>query len=132
MSRENVRAVEQVYARATASLEMSPELVDADMVLDATEAAPDSELIRGRAAVQVFFREYWGMFDAYQVEIGDVLYADDTHVVNVALDRARMKGSDAEVGNRYFHVWTFAASKIVRLSVHSQRNTALNAVGLEG
>jgi ketosteroid isomerase-like protein len=131
MSQENVRVVEQVYARVTATLEMAPELFDADMVLDATQAAPDSGLIRGLAAAQAFFDGYWGMFDAYQVEIGDVLYADDTRIVNVALDRARMKGSVAEVGNRYFHVWTFAANKIIRMSIHSERSTALKAVGLE-
>jgi ketosteroid isomerase-like protein len=132
MSLENVRTVERVYERVTASLEMPAELFDSDYVLDATQVAPDFGVVRGREAAQETLRGYWSMFDDYHVEMREVIHADETHVVNVAVDRARMKDSDAEVTNRYFHVWTFAASRVVRLSIHSDRSLALAAAGLPG
>ena len=41
-----------------------------------------------------------------------------------------MKESDAEVWNHFFHVWTLGSGKIVRLSIHIDRNRALEAAGL--
>ena len=41
-----------------------------------------------------------------------------------------MRGTDAEVWNRFFHVWTFRDGRIVRLSVHTGRNRSLEAAGL--
>jgi len=41
-----------------------------------------------------------------------------------------MRGSDSEVWNRFFHVWTFADGKVVRLSIHTDRNRALEAAGI--
>ncbi len=32
--------------------------------------------------------------------------------------------------NRFFHVWTFGDGKIVRLSLHTDKNQALEAAGL--
>jgi ketosteroid isomerase-like protein len=125
-----VETVQRAYERATASLEMPLELYDSDLVLDAREVSPDFGIVRGREASQETLRGYWEMFDDYRVEIGEVIHADETHVVNVGLDHGRMRGSEAEASNRYFHVWTFAAGRIVRLAIHSDRNRALEAVGL--
>jgi ketosteroid isomerase-like protein len=41
-----------------------------------------------------------------------------------------MRGSDAEVSNRFFHVWRFGDGKINRMSVHTDREAALKAAGL--
>ena len=62
-------------------------------------------------------REYWETFEAYHVEIDEVIYADEGRVVDVVRDGGRMRGTDAEVWNRFFHVWTFADGRIVRLSI---------------
>ena len=51
-------------------------------------------------------------------------------MVNTIRDGGRIRGSDAEVSNTYFHVWAFGDGKIVRLSVHSEVNRALEAAGL--
>jgi hypothetical protein len=45
-----------------------------------------------------------------------VIHADEEHVVT----RVRPSGSDAEISNRVFQVWT--SVKIVRLSLHTDRN----------
>ena len=51
-------------------------------------------------------------------------------MVNTIRDGGRIRGSGAEVSNRYFHVWTFGDDKVVRLSVHTMRKRALEAAGL--
>ena len=53
-----------------------------------------------------------------------------TQVVTVVRDGGRLKGSDAEVWNRFFHVWAFRSGKVLRLSVHTDRDRALEAAGL--
>jgi hypothetical protein len=68
------------------------------MVLDASDVAPDFGVVRGREAAQEQLRGYWERFDGYRVEIGEVIRANETHVVNVAPDHGRAGGSEAEVG----------------------------------
>jgi ketosteroid isomerase-like protein len=130
MSQENVELVRQAYVRASATLEMPLELYDPRMVLDATEVSPDFGVVRGRVAAQETLRGYWNTFDAYHVEIGELIHADEHQVVNMALDHGRMRRSEADIGNRYFHVWAFAGGKIVGLSIYGDRSRALEAAGL--
>jgi ketosteroid isomerase-like protein len=59
-----------------------------------------------------------------------LIHVDERRVVTAVRDGGRMKGSDAEVWNRFFHVWTFAEGKIIRLSIHTDRDRALEAAGL--
>ena len=75
-------------------------------------------------------REYWETFEAYRVEIDEVIHADEARVVNVVRDGGRMRGTDAEVWNQFFHVWTLRYGKIVHLSIHTDRNRSLEAAGL--
>ena len=63
-------------------------------------------------------------------ELEEVVYADEGRVVNAVRDGGRMRGTDAEVWNRAFHVWTFRDGRIVRLSVHTDRARALEVAGL--
>jgi ketosteroid isomerase-like protein len=130
MSQANVEIVRRAYERASATLEMPLELYDARVVLDATDVSPDFGVVKGREAAQETLRGYWNTFDHYRVEIGELIHADESQVVNMALDRGRMGGSEADIGNRYFHVWAFAEGKIVRLSIYGERERALEAAGL--
>jgi hypothetical protein len=41
-----------------------------------------------------------------------------------------MRGSDSQVSSSYFHVFTLDDGKVVRWSVHVDRNQALEAAGL--
>ena len=43
-----------------------------------------------------------------------------------------MSACDSEVWSNFFHVWTFADGKVTRLSLHNDRNRALEAAGLPG
>jgi ketosteroid isomerase-like protein len=74
--------------------------------------------------------EYWETFDQFHVEITEVIHADEELVITAVRDGGTMRGSDAEVWNRFFHVWTFGNGKVVRLSIHTEKTRALEAVGL--
>ena len=104
--------------------------LDPDYEFDNTELWPDVVEVLGFEAAQETMREYWETFDAYHVEIDEVIHADDGRVVNVVRDGGRMRGTDAEVWNRFFHVWTLRDGRIVRLSIHTDRNRSLEAAGL--
>jgi ketosteroid isomerase-like protein len=67
----------------------------------------------------------------FHVEIEEVIHADEEQVVTAVRDGGRMRGSDSEIWNHFFHVWTLGDGKIVRLSIHTDRNRALEAAGLK-
>jgi uncharacterized protein len=130
MSEQNVETVRRVYEGVNASLEVPRELFDPDYEFDNTELWPDVAGVLGFNAAQDAMREYWETFDAYRVEIDEVIHADEGRVVDVVRDGGRMRGTDTEVWNRFIHVWTLRDGRIVRLSVHADRSRALEAAGL--
>ncbi len=130
MSHENVEIVRGFYERVNAGVEDPPELFGPDYEFDATDVAPAMGIVQGREAVEQALHDYWDMFEGFQVELKEVLHADQEHVVTAVQDGGRMKGSDAQVWNRLFHVWTFRDGKVVRVSSHNERSRALEAAGL--
>jgi ketosteroid isomerase-like protein len=130
MSKQNVETVRRVYKGVTARLEVPRELFDPDYEFDNTELWPDIAGVLGFDAAQETMREYWETFEAYRVEIEEVIHADDGRVVILVRDGGRMRGTDTEVWNHFFHVWTMRDGRIVRLSVHTERNRAIEAAGL--
>ena len=130
MSEKNVETVRRVYEGVSARLETPPELFDPDYEFDNTELWPDLSEVLGFEAAQKAMREYWETFDAYHVEIEEMIHSDEGRVVVLVRDGGRMRGTDAEVWNRFFHVWTLRDGRIVRLSVHTDRGRSLEAAGL--
>ena len=130
MSQENVEIVRRNYERVTATLQMPPELFHADFEVDATSVGAGVGVTRGLEAAQAFLREYWETFENFRVELEEVIHADDEQVVTVVRDGGRLAGSDAEAWSHFFHVWGFEDGKIARLSIHIERNRALQAAGL--
>ena len=130
MSQENVEIVRRNYESVTATLQMPSELFDPDFEVDATSVGAGVGVTRGLDAAQEFLQEYWETFENFRVELEEVIHADDEQVVTAVRDGGRIKGSDAETWSRFFHVWGFDDGKIARLSIHIERNRALEAAGL--
>ena len=130
MAERNVETVRRVYEGVNARMEVPRELFDPAYEFDNTELWPDVGGVLGFDAAQDAMREYWQTFEAYRVEIEEVIHADEGRVVNVVRDGGRMKGTDAEISNRFFHVWTLRDGRIVSLSVHTDRKRSLEAAGL--
>jgi ketosteroid isomerase-like protein len=118
VSEQSIETVRRVYEGVNARLEVPRELFDPDYEFDNTELWPDLSGVLGFDAAQEAMREYWETFEAYHVEIEEVLHADERRAVVRVRDGGRMRGTDAEVWNRFIHVWSLRDGKIVRLSVH--------------
>ncbi len=130
MSQENVEVVRQAYEWVTVHKDLNRDLLHPDFEWDATEVAPDTGGQMGFEAALEFLHGYWETFDDFRTAIESVIHADEERVVTYARDDGRMRGSDSEVRNYYFQVFTFREGKIVRLSIHTDKQRALEAVGL--
>ncbi len=106
-------------------------MFDPDYEFDARDVAPHMGIVRGvRSRRRKPCDEYWETFEDFHIEFKEVLHADEEHVVTAVKDGGRMKGSDAEIWNRLFHVWTFRDGKVLRISSHTDKNRAFEAAGL--
>ncbi len=130
MSEENLETLRRAYERVNARLEWPQELFDPDVELDVRDVSVEFGVIRGREAAQELLRDYWQTFEDFHVEVIEVLHADEDRIVTAVEDGGRMKGSDAEVWNRLFHVATFRNGRIVHFSSHTEKNRALESAGL--
>ena len=92
----------------------------------------DIGVVRGFDATDEAVRPYYDTFEDFHVEIEEVIHAHEDHVVTSVHDGGRLRGSDTEVRNHRFHVFTFLDGKVVRFSAHFDRNQALEAAGLSG
>ena len=130
MSEENVEIVRRIYANYVDRPEAVRELFAPDVEHDATDTAPDVGVVRGIDAFDESIRTYFESFEAFHIEIEEVIYADERIVILAVIDEGRMKGSAAEVRNRRFHVCTLSDGKVARLSTHLDRQQAFEAAGI--
>jgi ketosteroid isomerase-like protein len=129
MSEENVEIVRQIYEQVSAhAYEASSGLFDPEYAVDLTDAYPDLGVVE--SVGETGLREYFETFEDFRVELTEVIHADEKHVVTAVRDGGRLKGSDADVWERFFHVWTFRDGKVTRRSSHRERSQALEAAGL--
>jgi ketosteroid isomerase-like protein len=132
MSQENVEIVRRSYELVNDGLDILPrEFMDPDYEFDARDVVPSYGVIRGYEAVRAALREYWQTFEGFSLEFKEVVHADEERVVTAVRDGGRIKGSDAEIWNDLFHVWTFRDGKILRVSSHNEKSRALKAAGLQ-
>jgi ketosteroid isomerase-like protein len=101
-----------------------------DFELDLREPSPDFGVLRGFEASEQALRSYWETFENFHIDFEEVIHADEERVVTAVRDSGLIGGSDFEISNRRFQVWTFREGKIVRLSIHTDRDRALEAAGL--
>jgi ketosteroid isomerase-like protein len=130
MSQENVQLVRRIYQEVSTHGKPPAEFFAPEYAVDLTHAAPDLGVVHGVEASETALREYVATFDDFRIELSEVIHADEIHVVTAVRDGGRLKGSDAEVWNRFFHVWTFRDGRIIARSSHGERNQALEAAEL--
>ena len=129
-SQMNIEIVRRLYQEVTDRLDVSGELFDPEFELDMSDMAWDIGVRRGFEAAREAFRQYAQTFDAFRVELREVIHADEEHVVTEIRDGGLVKGSDAEVWNRYFDAFTFRDGRLLRMSAHTDRARALEAAGI--
>jgi ketosteroid isomerase-like protein len=130
MSEENVEIVRRIYSKVGEQKALPGEFFAPDCVTDWTDVSPDFSRLQGVDAAQQALAPCFETFDDFRVEIRDVVRLEGDRVVTALRDGGRIRGSDAEVWNHYFHAWAFGEGKVIWLSSHRDRDDALRAVGL--
>lgn len=130
MSEENIEIVRRVYAAYAERGELPLELVSKDFEFDVSDVMPDAIGVQDLAEAEPVFRSYAEIFDGFQISLEEVIAANEAQVVTAVRDGGRIKGTDAEVRNQFFHVWTLRSGKVVRWSSHAERHRALEAAEL--
>jgi ketosteroid isomerase-like protein len=129
MTDENVEIVKRIYEELNSHQALPPELFAPDCLIDLSEVSLDFRVLHGVQASQNALSPYFAAFDDFHVA-AEVLHADEHRVVTAIRDGGLIRGSGAEIWNRYFHAWTLRDGTVVRLSSHTDREEAFKAVGL--
>jgi ketosteroid isomerase-like protein len=129
MSQENVEMIQRLFDQAPHDPDVFYESLDDDVEWEAGAVElPDvgASYWRGPAGVREFFRRWVGPFDEWGVELVETIDAGDSVVAHVH-QWGRGKGSGATVEDSHWQVWTVCAGKIVRVTLHVDREDALEA-----
>jgi ketosteroid isomerase-like protein len=129
MSQENVEIIRATYDSLRRVANLDWDLVDADATFDA-RSVPGFGFYRGREAFLAEWLPYRDSFDDWSIVVEGIVDGTDQHVFAVVRDGGRIRGSDDEVFNRYYHVWGLRAGKIAAWAVYLDRSEALKAAGL--
>ena len=93
---------------------------------------PGVGVYRGHDEIKAFFEEDWFRafpFEEWEVEIADLTDHGD-QVVFMSLQRGRGASSGAAAQLELGNIFTLRDGEIVRMEVHPDRETALEAAGL--
>src|SRR5262245_36500170 len=109
MSEENVEIVRAAIDAATrGDWEAAFKNAAPGCEVDVTEAqVGGAGVVPGFDASRKVLRNYWETFEDFHAEVEEVIHADDEQVVARVRDRGRLRGTDSEISNRFFEVWTF-------------------------
>ncbi|MDX6615133.1 MAG: hypothetical protein QOD60_224 [Solirubrobacterales bacterium] len=130
MSQENVEVVRRAYESVTATGDVPAELIQPDVIVDGRGATPDIGSSLPFEAAREALLSYIQTFEGFRVELVELIHADEKCVVTVVRDGGRIKGSEAEIWNRYFHVFDFRDHRIAGWAAYTEREQALEAAGL--
>jgi ketosteroid isomerase-like protein len=98
----------------------------------AMEGAPDDVgEMNGKAAVRRYAQDWFDMFDHFSTEAEELLDPGGERVLAVQRISGRAKLSSVETQLRYAVIYTLRDGMIVRGREYSDREHALQAVGLE-
>jgi uncharacterized protein len=130
MSQENVEVMRRAYeAMHRDGLAAVVQFAHTDI-----EFVPPPELptgpARGIEAVEQFARQWVETFDDFRIEPERFIDPGGDQVVVYVRDSGRVKDSGAEIHNRFIHVWTLAAGKVIKWQTFTDESRALEAAGL--
>jgi ketosteroid isomerase-like protein len=129
MSQENVSFMREAFQAFTGGdLPALASLLDPEVEWKAVE---DTEPKRGFDGVLESLGAWFEVWDAVHVELEELIDGGtDDVVVAVVKMRGRHAGSQREITERFFQVWTISGGKIVGFLEYKTRREALESVGL--
>jgi uncharacterized protein len=129
MSEENVEIVRRIIdAYIAGDFEAALALIDPDVEFDIS-MRPDGKVYMGHAGVIEGLRTWTGTWDAYTFEIEELIDAGE-HVIAVDRQSGRGKGSGLTLEHSFSAVYTIGNGKVIRMVWFTNRDDALEAVGL--
>jgi uncharacterized protein len=130
MSQENVEVMRLAYeAMNRGGLEAVVEFAHPDIEFVPPADLAGTPTLRGTEPIKDFARGWVETFDDFRIEPQRFMDAGDQVVVFVR-DSGRIKGSNAGIHNRFIHVWTLTAGKIIKWQTFTDEAQALQAAGL--
>jgi ketosteroid isomerase-like protein len=130
MSQKNVEIVRAVFdAYFRGDMESVLRLADPDIVVMQRPELPDSMTRHGHTGVVEAIAAWPEQFDAYELEIVQIVDAGD-HVVVRTHQRGRGKGSGVDVEDEIWFVFGFRSGRVAEWRMFGAEHEALEAVGL--
>jgi ketosteroid isomerase-like protein len=133
MSQERVDTVRRIYARwGRGDFRAGAELYDPYVLLVLRPDFPDARAYLGPGEIRRYMREdFLADWEGAVIVGEEFLDAGDSVVVRVN-QQATGPGSGASVALRYYQVWTFRGTSVIRIESIKEREDALRAAGLSG
>ena len=114
MTQDHVEVIRGIYnSWAEGDFSAGVELYDPHVVLIQRPEFPEAGTYLGPKAITGYMRHFLSSWDRITIAAEEIIEAGDSVVVKV-LQRGSGTGSGAVTELRYFHVWTFRGSKVVR------------------
>jgi ketosteroid isomerase-like protein len=132
MSEENVQIVRKLFAAwNTGDRAQVLELVDPEIVIDATRRVFNPTTYEGMEGVQRMLSDLDDVWDRFQAEPSMEFIDAGERVVVVGRMRAKGKGSGVEVDRSFAGIWTIRGGRVIRWELgYEDPQTALEAAGL--
>jgi ketosteroid isomerase-like protein len=131
MHDDNVRLVRSIYERfRVEDNDAALALIDPAIEIRDRPEAPDPQVYHGHEGVLGSLGASRATFDALDI-VPEEFIASGDHVVVVFRFVGTGRGSGIPVDERLAHLWTVRDGKAARMSVHSNRDEALEAAGAE-
>jgi len=130
MSQADIETLRDVY-EAVSRGDWDAAFQDAwpDFELRTPDQNPIAGTYRGSDEIRGFFDELWAAFDEVTVQPERFLELDDRILVDLLM-QLRPSDSGAKFEMRIVHLWTMRDGRPLRCEVFTQREQALEAVGL--
>jgi ketosteroid isomerase-like protein len=132
MSRENVEIVRLILGEwAQGDFGASAKLLDPDITFETfMPDANENVVAHGFVEIEAFTRDWLAQWRNYRV-VGEDFQEVGPDKVFVSVRQIAIGAhSGVEVDSPGFSVWTLQCGKVVKLSLHYDRDEALEAVGL--
>jgi ketosteroid isomerase-like protein len=126
VSQENVEIVRRFYEHIGREGELMVGLLDEDVEFDFAWMHG-----RGADAWRRAIAEWAGTFEEWRIEAREVIDVGPSQLIAIVRDRARAKGSGAEIDNEFAHLWTIREGLVIRFEAFTTKADALQAAELE-
>jgi ketosteroid isomerase-like protein len=133
MSQENVEVVRDGLRRMSeGGFPAVADLIDDDFTMDSSLGV-EARQAHDKAGLEEWFakmREVWE--GSLRFEPEEIIALDDERVLAAVRTGGRGRATGIELDQMMFHLYWVRDRKVVRLTVHSTKDEALEAAGLSG